>query len=123
MELWPAYKVHDLIQEHTCITLKLIPLCQCRGFWRTNQKLLPKMEFNTDMDAVSHKCLGKLQFYKLKFHQNRNNIPKMARCDCLWIRQSQLIIINFLWASENSKEVVSTLQPRLFKRWIGLSTI
>ena len=99
MELRPAYKVHDLIQEYTCITLKLIPLCQCRGFWRTNKKLLPKMEFNTDMDAVSHKCLGKLQFYKLKFHQNRNNIPKMARCDCLWIRQlSQLIIINFLWA-------------------------
>ena len=72
---------------------------------------------------LSHRCLGKLQFYKVKFDQNRNNIPKMARCDCLWIRQSQLIIINFLWASENSKEVVSTLQPRLFKRWIGLSTI
>lgn len=99
MELWPAYKVQfDLIQKHTCITLKLIPLCQCRGFWRTNEKLLPKMEFNTDMDAVSHKCLGKLQFYKVKFDQNRNNIPRMARCDCLWIRQSQLIIVNFLWA-------------------------
>ena len=64
------------------------------------------MEFNTDMDAVSHKCLGKLQFYKVKFDQNRNNIPKMARCDCLWIRQSQLIIINFLWASENSRGCV-----------------